>query len=221
MTLVAVGDSNIHAEDSWAAWLARAMGEDLRRVSANGSRSDDALEQVSTLTAERYAVACLSIGGNDALFDWNAEVYAERLVRILDALRAVADQVLAATVTRSFAGFPGAGPGVRRRVEELNALITASGVTVVAGDDLRGPRLLQADRVHYTLEGQLLLADRAAAALGVTPPPSTLADPGQVAVRWAFHRVAARQAPRQAVKRALRRPIYEDPRDDRQSPAGD
>ena len=30
--LVAVGDSIVHAEDSWAAWLGRAMGSDVRRI---------------------------------------------------------------------------------------------------------------------------------------------------------------------------------------------
>ena len=77
MTLVAVGDSIVHAEDSWAAWLARAMGQPLRRVSANGARSDDVLEQLPGLAGERYAVACLSVGTNDVLFAWDAEACRE------------------------------------------------------------------------------------------------------------------------------------------------
>jgi hypothetical protein len=35
VTVLAVGDSIVHAEDSWAAWLARAMDQPLRRISAN------------------------------------------------------------------------------------------------------------------------------------------------------------------------------------------
>jgi lysophospholipase L1-like esterase len=214
VTLVAVGDSIVHAEDSWGAWLARAMGADLRRVSANGARTEDVLEQLPLVAGERYAVACLSIGTNDVLFDWDAEVYAERLGRIVAALGEAAEQVVAATVSLSLAGFPGGGSGIRRRAVEANAAIAASGATVIAGDDLHGPKLLQADRIHPTQQGQLLLADRAATALGVVPLPSTLAQPSAGADRWTYHRVAAGQAPRQAVKRALRRPMYRDPRGD-------
>ena len=221
MTLVAVGDSIVHAEDSWAAWLARTMGADLSRVSANGARTDDVLAQLPLLAGERYAVACLSIGTNDVLFDWDAERYGERLGRIVAALGEVSDRVVAATVSLSLAGFPGGGTGIRRRAEEANAAIAASGATVIVGDDLHGPRLLQADRVHPTQQGQLLLADRAAAALGVVPPPSSLAQPSAGADRWTYHRVAAGQAPRHAVKRALGRPMYRDPRGDQGSAAGD
>ncbi len=221
MTLVAVGDSIVHAEDSWAAWLGRAMGAEVRRVSANGARTADVLEQVSSLSGERYAVACLSVGSNDVLFDWDAEAYAARLSRIVATLGEAADRVVATTVSLALGGFPGGGTGLRRRAEEANAAIAASGATVIAGADLHGPRLMQADRIHPTQEGQLLLADRAATALGVAPLPSTFARPAAGADRWTYHRVAAGQAPRHAVKRALRRPMYRDPRGEQGSSAGD
>ena len=210
--LLAVGDSIVHAEDSWAAWLASAMDLPLRRVSANGARSADVLEQLPSLAGERYAVACLSVGTNDVLFDWDADAFAERLELIVSAAAESAERVVAPTITHALAGFPGGGSGFRRRVEEANAALAACGALVIAGDDLRGPRLLQPDRIHPTVEGQLLLADRAAAALGVTTAPSSLADAPVGAARWAYHRVAAGQAPRRLAKRALRRPAYRDPR---------
>lgn len=210
MTLVAAGDSMVHAAGSWPEWLARAMGQELRRISANGARADDVLEQVAGLGDERYDVACLSVGGNDALFDWDPQVYAARLARIVTALQAHADRVVAATVTLSLGSFPGTGPQLRRRVGQVNAALRASGVTVTAGDDLSGPRLLQADRIHPTSEGQLRLADRAAAALGVTPAPSSLVELPRGSERWTYHRVAAAQAPRRALKRVLGRPMYQD-----------
>ncbi len=212
MILVAVGDSLVHAEESWPAWLARAMGHPLRRVSANGARSADVLDQLPALAGERYAVACLSVGTNDVLFDWDADAFRERLDRTVTALRASADHVVTTSVTRSLGRFPGGGSELRTRVAEANAALRASGITVVAGEDLQGPRLLQADRIHPTPEGQLLLADRAAAALGVTPAPSSLAGPHGRVDRWAYHRVGAGQAPRRALKRVLRRPAYRDPR---------
>jgi lysophospholipase L1-like esterase len=212
MTLVAAGDSMVHAADSWPEWLARAMSQELRRVSANGARADDVLGQVEALGSERYDVACLSVGGNDALFDWDPDRYAERLDRILAILRAHADRVVAATVTRSLGGFPGSGRELGRRVDEVNAALRGSGVLLTSGEDLTGPRLLQADRIHPTAAGQLVLADRAAAALGVTPLPSELADTPAASERWAYHRVAVAQAPRRAAKRLLGRPMYRDPR---------
>ncbi len=90
--------------------------------------------------------------------------------------------------------------------------LAACGALVIAGDDLSGARLLQPDRVHPTERGQLLLADRAATALGVTPSPSSLADAPVGPGRWVHHREAAGQAPRRAIKRILRRPTYRDPR---------
>jgi len=210
--LAALGDSIVHAEESWAAWLARAMDLPLRRVSANGARSTDVVGQLPSLAGERHAVACLSVGTNDVLFDWDAEAFRQRLETIVAAARAAAEQVVVPTVSRGLGRFPGSGRVLPRRVDELNAALMTCGALVIAGDDLRGPRLLQPDRIHPTLEGQLLLADRAAAALGVTPAPSSLADAPPSAARWAYHRVATGQAPRRALKRALRRPAYRDPR---------
>ena len=212
MTLVAVGDSIVHAEDSWGAWLARAMGQPLRRVSANGARSDDVLGQLPGLAGERYAVACLSVGTNDVLFAWDAEAFAARLGRIVALAGASAERVVVPTITLSLARFPGGGAEFRHRVEEANTALAACGALVIAGDDLSGARLLQPDRVHPTERGQLLLADRAATALGVTPSPSSLADAPVGSGRWVYHREAAGQAPRRAIKRILRRPTYRDPR---------
>ena len=212
MTLVAVGDSIVHAEDSWAAWLARAMDRPLRRVSADGARADDVLDQLGSSTGERYAVACLSVGTNDVLFDWDATEFARRLGEIAQVLRGSAEHVVVPTVSLSLARFPGGGAGFRHRVGDANAALLASGLTVIAGDDLGGSRLQQPDRIHPTTEGQLLLADRAAAALGVTTVPSSLTGRPQRADRWTYHRVGAGQAPRRAVKRILGRPIYRVPR---------
>jgi len=213
VTLLAVGDSLVHAENSWGARLARAMGQPLRRVSANGARSDDVLGQLPGLAGERYAVACLSVGTNDILFAWDAEAFAARLGRIVEVAGASADHVVVPTISLSLARFPGGGTEFRHRVEEANTALAGCGALVIAGDDLSGSRLLQPDRVHPTEEGQLLLADRAATALGVTPSPSSLADAPVGSGRWVYHRVAAGQAPRRALKRILRRPPYRDSRE--------
>ena len=78
-------------------------------------------------------------------------------------------------------------------------------------EDLRGPRHLGADRIHPTLAGQLVLADRAAAVLDVTPPPSSLHDGPLEVARSAYYLVTADQVPRRMAKRLLGRPIYRRP----------
>ena len=137
-------------------------------------------------------MACLSVGTNDVLFAWDAEAFAARLGRIVEVAGASAERVVVPTITLSLARFPGGGAEFRHRVEEANTALAACGALVTAGDDLSGARLLQPDRVHPTERGQLLLADRAATALGVTPSPSSLADAPVGSGRWVHHREAAR-----------------------------
>ena len=209
--LVALGDSIVHADDSWASWLARAMDLPLRRLSANGARSVAVLDQLPALAGERYAVACLSVGVNGPLFAWDAEAFRQRLSTIVAAAGAAAERVVVPTVSRALGRFPGSGQVLLRRCDEANAALMSCGALVIAGDDLHGPRLLQADRIHPTLEGHLLLADRAAAALGVSPPPSSLPAGPRPVSRGSYYRVAAEQAPRRLAKRLLGRPFYRDP----------
>ncbi len=78
MGIVAVGDSIVAAEESWATWLSRAMGQPLRNLAVGGSLSDDVVGQVVALAEGEYAVACLSVGTNDILFDWDAERFARQ-----------------------------------------------------------------------------------------------------------------------------------------------
>lgn len=94
--LAAVGDSIVRAEDSWAEWLARVIGLPLRRLPANGARSDDVVEQLPPRAGERYAVVCLTVGTNDVLCDWDAEAFADRLGLIVSAVAESADRVAAA-----------------------------------------------------------------------------------------------------------------------------
>lgn len=212
MGIVAIGDSLVDADESWAHWLSLATGHPLERLSAGGSRSADVVEhQLPRLTGRRYAVACLTIGTNDILFDWDADAYAANLAAIVAAADAVAERVLVATISRGLAAFPGSGTRFRRRVGAANAAIRACEASVVEGEDLRGPRLMGADRVHLTVAGQLALADRAAQALGRTRLPSTLDQQTRPVARGAYHRVGVREAPRRLVKQALGRPLYRRP----------
>jgi lysophospholipase L1-like esterase len=208
MGVVAIGDSLVATDGSWAEWLSRAMGLPLRNLAVGGSQSRDVLGQLPRLREETYAVACLTVGTNDILFDWDAGRFADNVAMIVAAAKDSAAQLVTPTITLALAGFPGTGAEFRRRVRAANAILDASGALVFVGSDLRGPRLMSPDRIHPTGTGQLVLADRAAAALGVTPLPSTLAPSAPMTARKNYYRVGAQQASRRIIKRALGREFY-------------
>jgi hypothetical protein len=208
MGVVAVGDSLVNADESWAYWLSRAMGQPLHRVSVDGSLSRDVLDQLPQLRGHQYAVACLTVGTNDILFGWDADAFADNVATIVAAAAETAERVVTPTISLGLAAFPGSGSEFRRRVRQANAVLTESAALVFSGSDLRGPRLMSADRIHPTAVGQLVLADRAAELLGVTPVPSS-GDHDTRASGWSsYYRVAAGQVPRRIIKRALGRPMY-------------
>lgn len=173
--IVTLGDSLAHADVGWPRRLADATGLPLERRSANGARSSDVLEQLATLEADRrYDVGCLAVGTNDVLFDWSAADFAERLTAIVTGLQARCEQVVVPTLSLQLFRFPGCGDLVRRRVVEANTAIRKQPVLVIDGTDLRRPRTFDVDRVHPSVVGHAVLADRAAAALGLDVRPSDL-----------------------------------------------
>ena len=155
MGIVAIGDSLINADRSWAYWLGLALGQPLHRVSVDGSLSRDVVDQLPPLAGQRYAVACLSVGGNDVMFGWDADEFADNLATIVAAATASAERVVVQTISLGLASFPGSAAAFRRDARQANSIIRECGALVLAGDDLRGPRHLGADRIHPTLAGQL------------------------------------------------------------------
>lgn len=208
MGIVALGDSLLAVDQSWGYWLSRAMGLPLRTLALGGSRSQDVVRQLPSLGDERFDVVCLSMGTNDIPFDWDVERFADDVAAILTAARSSAERVVTPTISLGLASFPGSGSEFGRRVRQANSVLNESGALVFSGSDLRGPRLLSADRIHPTAAGHLVLADRAAQLLDVTPAPSSLTDRTRVRGRLRYYRVTAGQVPRRIVKRALRRPMY-------------
>ena len=176
MGIVAMGDSIVAADDSWAYWLSRAMELPLRNVAAGGSLSDDVVGQLPRLAGRKYAVACLSVGTNDILFDWDAVRFSRNVATIVAAVEGSADKLVVPTISLGLAGFPGTGADFRQRAGQANSILERSGAVVFSGSDLQGPRTMSPDRIHPTVAGQLILADRAAKALGVAPLPSDLAE---------------------------------------------
>src|SRR4051812_27136285 len=178
--LVALGDSITNGGGSmalgvyprsWAHWLALAMDVPYHGLASDGANAAQVVGgQVPRLRATGYDVGALFVGVNDVRrIDWDPAAFERDHHAAVSALRERCARVLTLTVPLDL-GRPRAGAKVR----DCNAVIRASGATVIELEDLRPYSHLLPDAVHPHAVGQLEIADRAARALGVTPLPSTL-----------------------------------------------
>jgi lysophospholipase L1-like esterase len=220
--LVALGDSitngrgepmlGVHAQ-SWAQWLAQALDAPFHGLASDGARAADVLrEQVPRLRGP-YATGCLFVGVNDARsLDWDAALFERDLRAIAAALGAAAERLLVCTVPSDL-GRPPAAPKPRAASAIIRRVAgdAGAGAIVVDLDDLGGRRLMLPDAVHPTALGQVIVAERAAAALraaGVDVPrsPLALADPHRSAAaraRWGlrYGRLLGQDLRRRAIER--------------------
>lgn len=182
MTLVALGDSITRGRGmvpafgadprSWAAWLAEAMELPFLNLAADGATAGDVRRHQLPRLVD-CSVATLYIGANDARsVAFESGAFAEAVSTIIAALAERASRVVVLTVPLDL-GRPPAGA-----VGPVNALLreAAAGHTIVSLDDFGGWRHVLPDAVHPTALGQVEIADRVAAALGVAPPPSQVAE---------------------------------------------
>jgi lysophospholipase L1-like esterase len=176
------------ALQSWALWVARALGMPYTGYAVDGARVADvvqrqipAFERNAAHPDGRYDLGCLYIGVNDVRqFDWDVAAFEPAFAVALRFLTERADRVLSVTAPLDL-GRPRAGAKVRelnaaieRRAGELGALIL----------DLRsfgGRNLVMADHVHPTAFGQIAIAERAldvlrADGVPVRARPSALID---------------------------------------------
>ena len=181
--VVALGDSitNGHGEpalgvtmQSWAQWLAEALGLPFTKLARDGARAADVLaEQVPRLEGP-YDIGCLYAGVNDARSaDWEAGAYGEAVRATASALAACSDRLLLCTLPADL-GRPRAAPKPRAASAVVRAVAREHDAVLADLDDLAGPPWLMPDAVHPTARGQLEMGDRAARALGAATLPSSL-----------------------------------------------
>ncbi len=156
------------ALQSWALWVARALGLPYTTYAVDGARVTDVLAaqipafaQRSAHPEARYELGCLYIGVNDVrALDWEAAAFEPRFEKALSFLGERCDRMLTATAPLDL-GRPRAGA----RVHELNAAIErVAGTAGALVLDLRrfaARNLVMADRVHPTALGQIAIAERA------------------------------------------------------------
>ena len=179
--VLAFGDSITHgggelqwgvALQSWALWVARALGLPYSPYAVDGANVASVLAEQIPAFERRAAspggpfdVGCLYIGINDVRgLDWNPAAYEEGLCAALRFLATRCERVVTANIPVDL-GRPRAGA----KVHDANAIVERAaretGALVVDLRAFRGRRVLMADHVHPTAFGQIEIAERALALL--------------------------------------------------------
>jgi lysophospholipase L1-like esterase len=157
---------------SWALWVARALGLPFTSYAVDGATVSDVVRgQIPAWAARgadpgaRYELGCLYIGVNDVRsLDWNAAQFERHFTTALQFLGERCDRVLTVTAPLKL-GLPASGAKVRELDDTIERVAGASGALVVDLRALHARNLVMADRVHLTALGQIALAERALAAL--------------------------------------------------------
>jgi lysophospholipase L1-like esterase len=175
------------ALQSWALWVARALGLPFTSYAFDGSRARDVVEsqiavfeKFSANPDAGYQLGCLYVGVNDVRAPDFERGEFERDYRFaLQFLTGRCERVLTLTIPLDL-GRPRARESVVRANEVIERIAIELGALVVDLRDFRARNLVMADRVHPTAFGQIAIAERALAVLerdGVTtriPPRSVV-----------------------------------------------
>jgi len=167
------------ALQSWALWVARALGFPFTSYAVDGAQVTGVVEQQlpafqrrSAHPEARYELGCIYIGTNDVrTLDWNAARFESKFRQALEFIASRSDRTLTLTTPLDLAR-PRAGP----RVAELNDAVERAaeevGAFVTDLRDFRGRNVVMADHVHPTALGQIAIAERVLATLereGIKP----------------------------------------------------
>jgi lysophospholipase L1-like esterase len=160
------------ALQSWALWLARALGLPFTSYAADGATVSDVVavqipahEARAAVPNARYDVGCLYIGVNDVRTPgWDRDAFAAGYRSALAVLTARCDRTLALTAPLGL-GVPRAGAKVGDLNDEIERHAREQRALVVDLSDFGARNQVMADRVHPTAFGQIAIAERALAVL--------------------------------------------------------
>jgi lysophospholipase L1-like esterase len=160
------------ALQSWALWVARALGLPFTGYAVDGARVADVLasqmpafERRCAHPGARYELGCLYIGVNDVRsLDWDPAGFATDFRVGLRFLRQRCDRLMTLTAPLDL-GLPPAGAKVHELDAAIDRVAGELGALIVDLRPLRARNLVMADRVHPTALGQIAIAERALAVL--------------------------------------------------------
>lgn len=194
--LVALGDSITYGHggmqsglgcQSWAMWLAEAMGLPFTRLAVNGATAPDVVRDQLPRVTRTYELGALYIGVNDVRdVGFDADAYERDLRTIAARLVEACDRVVTCTIPLDL-GLPPAGPKVGTANAAIERVAAEHGFAVADLRDFTGRAWVWADRVHATATGEVEIADRAARALGAPLPSQTVVDPPAPDALYAYH----------------------------------
>jgi lysophospholipase L1-like esterase len=161
------------ALQSWALWVARALGFPYTGYAVDGARAADVVVQQIPAFAHRsanpdagYDVGCLYVGVNDVrALDWDLAAFERDYARALDFLAARCRRTVALTIPLGL-GVPPAGAKVGQANAVIERLAGKHGALTVDLSGFGARNQVMADRVHPTAFGQIAIAERALAVLG-------------------------------------------------------
>lgn len=156
------------ALQSWAQWLARALGLPFTNYAVDGASAIDVVDRqipahrrLNAVPEPRYQLGCLYIGVNDARAPgWDAVTYERDLAAGLDYLRGLCDRVLTVTIPLDL-GRPRAGATVAQANAAIERQAARTGALVVDLREFGGRELIMFDHVHPTAMGQIAIAQLA------------------------------------------------------------
>ncbi len=183
------------ALQSWALWVARALGMPYSGYAFDGAVTTDVIraqvplfERTSTLGAQaRFDVGCLYIGVNDVRNPaWNAAAFERDYRAALRYIAGRADRTLVLTLPLGL-GLPRAGTKVADSNAVIEAAASEHGALVGDLSGMRARNHLMADRVHPTALGQIAIAQRALAVLASDGLPARVAPSELISYRTTWH----------------------------------
>jgi lysophospholipase L1-like esterase len=167
------------ALQSWALWVARALGVPFSTYATDGARVADVVGEQQPAFIRRsvapegpYDLGCVYVGVNDVrASDWDAAGYERDLDRALAFLTARCERRLTLTIPLDL-GRPKAAGKVREANTIIERLATCHDALVVDLSDFTGREHVMADHVHPTAFGQIAMAERALAVLSAHGLPA-------------------------------------------------
>jgi lysophospholipase L1-like esterase len=156
------------ALQSWALWLARALGLPFTNYAVDGARASDVVsrqiplhQRLNAVEVPRYQLGCLYIGVNDVRSpDWDVAAYERDLASALAYLHGLCERVLTVTIPIDL-GRPRAGAPVHEANAVIERHAAQNGSLILDLKQFRGRELLMSDHVHPTAMGQIDIATRA------------------------------------------------------------